>query len=128
MKPSGDSPLLSLRLSGSPVLLCGIFTAASIILPVSYILCIASNSIYVYRRLAVGLRASWIPAVTEKNNISVSYSVFEVLIMSAQKCNFCSDEKCVAADLVPCDFEGDNFKECLRYRLYFIRPQSMQLR
>lgn len=48
--------------------------------------------------------------------------------MPSEKCNFYSDEKCVAADLTPCDFNGDNFKQCLRYRLYFIRPQSMQLR
>lgn len=48
--------------------------------------------------------------------------------MKIEMCNFCSDEKCVAADLEPCDFHGDNFKECLRYRLYFVKPQLMQLR
>jgi len=48
--------------------------------------------------------------------------------MAIEKCNFCSDEKCVASDLEPCDFQGNNFKECLRYRLYFIKPQLMQLR
>ncbi|MDO9098922.1 MAG: hypothetical protein Q7U60_12485 [Candidatus Methanoperedens sp.] len=48
--------------------------------------------------------------------------------MPCEKCTFCSGDKCTAADLEPCDFTGDNFKECLRYRLYFIRPQVMQLR
>ncbi len=48
--------------------------------------------------------------------------------MSVEKCQFSSEEKCTATDLEPCDFKGENFKECLRYRLYFIRPQLMQLR
>ena len=48
--------------------------------------------------------------------------------MLSEKCEFCSGDKCTAADLVPCDFKGENFKECLRYRLYYIRPQALQLR
>jgi hypothetical protein len=48
--------------------------------------------------------------------------------MAFEKCNFYSDRKCVAADLEPCDFQGDNHKECLRYRLYFLKPQLMQMR
>ncbi|VVB85132.1 Uncharacterised protein [uncultured archaeon] len=48
--------------------------------------------------------------------------------MTSEKCNFYSDEKCIASDLEPCDFQGENFKECLRYRLHFLRPQIMQLR
>jgi hypothetical protein len=48
--------------------------------------------------------------------------------MPSEKCTFYSGEKCTAANLEPCDFEGDNFKECLRYRLYYIRPQAIQFR
>ena len=43
-------------------------------------------------------------------------------------CEFYSDSKCIAADLEPCDFEGENSKKCLRYRVYYLRPQTMQLR
>ncbi|MCZ7394603.1 MAG: hypothetical protein ABOK23_01395 [Candidatus Methanoperedens sp.] len=48
--------------------------------------------------------------------------------MPSEKCTFHSGNECTAANLEPCDFKGDNFKECLRYRLYFIRPQAMQFR
>jgi len=48
--------------------------------------------------------------------------------MSSQTCIFRSDENCTAADLEPCDFKKENFQECLRYRLHFLRPQLMQLR
>ncbi|KCZ70796.1 hypothetical protein ANME2D_02821 [Candidatus Methanoperedens nitroreducens] len=48
--------------------------------------------------------------------------------MTSEKCSYYSEEKCIAADLVPCDFQGNDFKECLRYRLYFLRPQMMQIR
>jgi len=48
--------------------------------------------------------------------------------MPVENCTFCSDDKCTATDLELCDFAGENFKECLRYRLHFLRPQLMQLR
>ncbi|MCX9085144.1 MAG: hypothetical protein OIN87_10145 [Candidatus Methanoperedens sp.] len=48
--------------------------------------------------------------------------------MPFENCNYCSDEKCTAADLEICDFKGKDFKDCLRYKLYFLRPQLMQLR
>lgn len=65
---------------------------------------------------------------TETNNTYPSYTIFEVHPMAFEKCDLCSGEKCTGADLVPCDFKGDNFKECLRYRLYFTRTKFMQLR
>jgi len=48
--------------------------------------------------------------------------------MQFEKCNFCSGEKCTASDLESCDFKGDDFQKCLRYKLHFLRPQLMQLR
>jgi hypothetical protein len=66
--------------------------------------------------------------LTENNNTMLRYPIHRGSIMAFEKCNFCSGDKCTAADLEPCDFQGDNFKECLRYRLHFIRPQFMQLR
>ncbi|VVB54981.1 Uncharacterised protein [uncultured archaeon] len=48
--------------------------------------------------------------------------------MPNEKCTFFSAEKCTACDLEPCDFSGDTFEKCLRYKLHFLRPQLMQLR
>lgn len=48
--------------------------------------------------------------------------------MPYEKCDHYSGEKCTASDLEPCDFNGDDFEKCLRYRLHSIRPQLMQLR
>lgn len=48
--------------------------------------------------------------------------------MTYKDCQFYSEEKCIAADLISCDFEKDDYKLCLRYRLYFLNPQIMQLR
>lgn len=48
--------------------------------------------------------------------------------MTEDKCNFFSENKCMTKDLEPCDFIGDNFKECIRYKLYFLRPPIIQLR
>ncbi|MBE0522554.1 MAG: hypothetical protein IBX39_09865 [Candidatus Methanoperedenaceae archaeon] len=49
--------------------------------------------------------------------------------MACENCELCTGEKCIAADLHPCDFAGENFKqECRRYQLYYLRPQVMQLR
>ncbi len=48
--------------------------------------------------------------------------------MSSEECNFYSDKKCIATDLELCDFTGDNFKECLRYRVYYLKPKLVQLR
>lgn len=45
-----------------------------------------------------------------------------------EECRFYSEGKCIAADLEPCDFEGENHEKCLRYRLYFIKPKMVQLR
>lgn len=45
-----------------------------------------------------------------------------------EECRFYSKGDCTAADMVPCNFEGEDYKKCLQYRLYFIRPQAMQLR
>lgn len=45
-----------------------------------------------------------------------------------RECKFYSESKCVAADLELCDLEGENYEKCLRYRLYYIRPQTIQLR
>ena len=44
------------------------------------------------------------------------------------ECELLSEEKCLAADLIPCDYEKEDHKQCLRYRLHLIRPQVMQLR
>lgn len=48
--------------------------------------------------------------------------------MAFEKCNLYSESKCVAAELEPCDFEGEDCQKCLRYKLYYIRPKFMQLR
>lgn len=48
--------------------------------------------------------------------------------MTNKECQFYSEDKCIAADLIPCDYEKDDYKQCLRYRLYFLKPQMMQLR
>lgn len=45
-----------------------------------------------------------------------------------EECRFYSGSKCIAADLELCDFEGENHEKCLRYRLYYLKPQTMQLR
>ena len=45
-----------------------------------------------------------------------------------EECRFYSDYKCIAADLELCDFEGENHEKCLRYRVYYLKPQTMQLR
>lgn len=47
---------------------------------------------------------------------------------SRKECRFYSDDKCIAADLELCDFEGENHEKCLRYRVYYLKPQTMQLR
>ncbi len=44
------------------------------------------------------------------------------------ECELLSEEKCLAAELIPCDCEKEDYKQCLRYRLYLIRPQVIQLR
>lgn len=44
------------------------------------------------------------------------------------KCEFYSDSKCIAADLELCDFEGEHTEKCLRYRVYYLSPKTMQLR
>lgn len=49
-------------------------------------------------------------------------------MQNKEECEFYSKEKCAAADMIACDFEGKDYKKCLRYRLYFIKPQTMQLR
>lgn len=48
--------------------------------------------------------------------------------MINKECQFYSEEKCIAADLTLCDFEKDDYKQCLRYKLYFLKPQMVQLR
>jgi len=48
--------------------------------------------------------------------------------MSNKECEYFSEEKCIVADLINCDCEKDDYKQCLRYRLSLIRPQIMQLR
>ena len=47
---------------------------------------------------------------------------------SKEECRFYSDSKCIAADLEHCDFEGENHEKCLCYRMYYLKPQTMQLR
>ena len=47
---------------------------------------------------------------------------------SKEECRFYSDHKCIAADLEHCDFEGENHEKCLCYRIYYLKPQTMQLR
>ncbi len=47
--------------------------------------------------------------------------------MNKEECQLYSDKNCLAQDLEPCDYEGD-YKQCLRYRVYFLRPPVMQLR
>ena len=47
---------------------------------------------------------------------------------SKEECKFYSDSKCIAADLELCDFNGDNHEKCLRYRLYFLKPQMVQIK
>lgn len=47
---------------------------------------------------------------------------------SKEECRFYSGNKCIAADLELCDFEGENHEKCLRYRIYYLKPQTMQLR
>lgn len=47
---------------------------------------------------------------------------------SKEKCRFYSEGKCMAADLEDCDFNGNNHEKCLRYRVYYLNPQTMQLR
>jgi hypothetical protein len=47
---------------------------------------------------------------------------------SKEECRFYSEGKCMAADLEYCDFEGKDYEKCLRYRIYHLRPQTMQLR
>lgn len=48
--------------------------------------------------------------------------------MTKDPCELFSEGKCLAADLISCDFDKEDYKQCLRYRLYFLRPQIMQLR
>ncbi len=48
--------------------------------------------------------------------------------MTKEECQFYTDKKCIATDMISCDLEKDDYKQCLRYRLYFLRPQIMQLR
>lgn len=48
--------------------------------------------------------------------------------MPFEKCDHYSGDKCTASDLEPCDFNGEDFEKCLRYRLNLLRPQLMQLR
>lgn len=52
----------------------------------------------------------------------------EIKMSNKDNCEFYSDGKCMAAELESCDFEGDNSGKCLRYRVYYLRPQTMQLR
>lgn len=47
---------------------------------------------------------------------------------SKEECRLYSESKCIAADLENCDFEGEDHEKCLRYRVYHLRPQTMQLR
>jgi hypothetical protein len=47
---------------------------------------------------------------------------------SNEECRFYSDSKCLASDLENCDFEGEHYEKCIRYRVYCLRPQTMQLR
>jgi hypothetical protein len=49
-------------------------------------------------------------------------------LKSKDECRFYSSGKCIAADLELCDFERENHEKCLRYRVYFLKPQLMQLR
>ncbi len=45
-----------------------------------------------------------------------------------EECRFYSDNKCIAADLEICDFDGESYEKCLRYRVYYLKPQMTQLR
>ena len=45
-----------------------------------------------------------------------------------EECRFYSGSKCLAADLEPCDFEGENNEKCIRHRVYYLKPQPIQLR
>lgn len=44
-----------------------------------------------------------------------------------EECQFYSKGDCIA-DMIPCDYTGKNFKDCLRYKVYYLKPQTMQLR
>ncbi len=46
---------------------------------------------------------------------------------SKEECQFYTEGDCIA-DMINCDFKGEDYKKCLRYRVYFLKPQSMQLR
>jgi hypothetical protein len=45
-----------------------------------------------------------------------------------QDCTMCSHQKCTANDLQMCDFEGDDFKDCLRYKVKNLSTEFTQLR
>lgn len=45
-----------------------------------------------------------------------------------QDCTMCSQQKCTANDLRMCDFEGDDFKDCLRYKVKNLSTEFTQLR
>jgi hypothetical protein len=45
-----------------------------------------------------------------------------------QNCTMCHQEKCTANDLQPCEFEGDDFHDCLRYKVKNLNTEFTQLR
>ena len=45
-----------------------------------------------------------------------------------EDCTMYSHQKCAANDLQECDFEGDDFKDCLRYKVKNLSTDFTQLR
>ena len=45
-----------------------------------------------------------------------------------EDCTMYSHRKCAENDLQPCDFEDDDFKDCLRYKVKNLSTEFTQLR
>ncbi len=43
-------------------------------------------------------------------------------------CTMCHQEKCTANDLQLCEFKGDDFHDCLRYKVKNLNTEFTQLR